>query len=212
VLTRAISTLIQTPTEEADMKQVLGVHVRPTVVKEPVMNVPAIDMTDAATRAKRTSSPARKKHAKPAASSRKRPGRAAQTKAQPKRTSDGSVGRETFERVEALVKQGKSKSEAFQQVGADTGRNVGTVSANYYRVARAAGALKSRKRKARASAVSTRRAPTGRGVRPARSGSVDAITADLVRNVQALAKAVQDQEREVTQLRGRLNAVRSLVS
>jgi hypothetical protein len=90
------------------MKQVLGVQVRPTVVKEPVMNVPAIDMTDATTRAKRTSPPARKKNVKRSAPSRKQPTRAAQTKAQPKRTRDGSVGRETFERVEALVKQGKN--------------------------------------------------------------------------------------------------------
>ncbi len=125
---------------------------------------------------------------------------------------DGSVGRETFEQVTALLKQGKSKSEAFAQIASDTGRNAGTVSANYYRIARATGAVKPRKRKTRASAVSTREAPTGRGRRPARSGSVDAITADLVRNVQALTKAVQDQEREVKQLRGRLDAVRSVVS
>jgi hypothetical protein len=44
------------------------------------------------------------------------------------------------------------------------------------------------------------------------NGTVDQVTADLVRNVQALAKAVQDQEREVKQLRGRLEAVRSVVS
>jgi hypothetical protein len=195
------------------MKQVLGVQVRPTVVKEPVMNVPAIDMTDATTRAKRTSPPARKKNVKRSAPSRKQPTRAAQTKAQPKRTRDGSVGRETFERVEALVKQGKNKSEAFQQVGADTGKNAGTVAANYYRVARATGAVKPRQRRARAvSAVSTRKAPTARRGRSVANGSVDQITADLVRNFHALAKAVRDQEREVKQLRGRLDAVRSVVS
>ena len=126
---------------------------------------------------------------------------------------DGSVGRETFEQVTALIKQGKSKSEAFAQIASDTGKNSGTVAANYYRVARATGAVKPRKRKARAaSAVSTRKAPAARRRRPAANGSVDQITADLVRNVQALAKAVQDQEREVKQLRGRLEAVRSVVS
>jgi hypothetical protein len=129
-----------------------------------------------------------------------------------KMARDGSVGRETFEQVTALVKQGKSKSEAFAQIASDTGRNSGTVAANYYRVARATGAVKPRKRRARGSAVSTRKAPTARRGRPARNDGVDQITADLVRNVQALAKAVQDQEREVRQLRGRLDAVRSVVS
>jgi hypothetical protein len=35
---------------------------------------------------------------------------------------DGSVGRETFEQVTALLKQGKSKSEAFAQIASDTGK------------------------------------------------------------------------------------------
>ena len=60
---------------------------------------------------------------------------------------NGSVGKETFEQVEALVKQGKSKNEAIAQVASDTGRNTGTVSANYYRVARANGVVKPRRRR-----------------------------------------------------------------
>ena len=60
-------------------------------------------------------------------------------------------------------------------------------------------------------ASSTRKAPPARRVRPAANGSVDQITADLVRNVQALVKAVQDQEHEVAQLRGRLERVRGLL-
>jgi len=43
----AISPLIVPPTEESDMVQVLGVEVEPIVMKEPVLDVPAIDMTDA---------------------------------------------------------------------------------------------------------------------------------------------------------------------
>src|SRR4051812_6908212 len=76
---------------------------------------------------------------------------------------DGSVGKETFDQVEALVKQGKSKSDAFKQIASDSGRNVGTVSANYYRVARSSGAVKPRKRSAKAaSTVSTRKTPPAR--------------------------------------------------
>src|SRR5207244_1186281 len=74
-----------------------------------------------------------------------------------KMARDGSVGRETFEQVTALLKQGKSKSEAFAQIASDTGRNAGTVSANYYRVARASGAVKPRKRRAKAAPVTVPR-------------------------------------------------------
>jgi hypothetical protein len=125
---------------------------------------------------------------------------------------DGSVGRETFEQVEALVKQGKSKSEAFAQIASDTGRNSGTVAANYYRVARATGAVKPRRRRAKAAPrASTRKVPAARSSRPARNDNIDQITADLVRNVQALAEAVKTQDAEVKELRGRLDGVRGLL-
>ena len=76
--------------------------------------------------------------------------------------AQGRIRREeTFEQVEALVKQGKSKTDAFAQVASDTGRNTGTVSANYYRVARANGVVKPRRRR-RASTTATSRTPRTR--------------------------------------------------
>ena len=76
---------------------------------------------------------------------------------------DGAVGKATFEQVEALTKQGKTKTEAFEQIASDTGRNRGTVAANYYRVARASGALKPRKRRGKATkTASSSRARTSR--------------------------------------------------
>jgi hypothetical protein len=198
--------------KEANVQQVLGVDVQPTAVKEPVMNVAAIDMTDAATRAKRTSSPARKKNAKPA--------KTAKTKAQPKRTRDGSVGRDTFEQVEALLRQGKNKSEAFKQIAGETGRNTGTVSANYYRVARASGAVKPQQRRAKAAPASGPRGrqraaqsvSRGGGARTGNGGgSVDQIVGQLVASVQALTEAIQAQDAEVAELRRRLDGVRSLL-
>lgn len=130
---------------------------------------------------------------------------------------DGSVGKETFEQVEALVKQGKRKSEAFAQVATDTGKNTGTVSANYYRVARANGTVKPRPRRSSAAKATSRpttgRAAAGRTGRQSASsdGDLDRLTADLVSNVQALAKAMQAQSQEVADLRQRLDGVRSLV-
>jgi hypothetical protein len=60
----------------------------------------------------------------------------ASAKAQSKRTRDGSVGRDTFNLVEALVKEGKTKTEAFEQITRTNGKNSVTVAANYYRIAR----------------------------------------------------------------------------
>jgi hypothetical protein len=82
---------------------------------------------------------------------------------------DGSVGKETFDQVEALLKQGKSKSEAFAQVASDSGKNAGTVSANYYRVARVNGTVKPRGRRRKAAHLHGLRGPqqVAEGVRAA---------------------------------------------
>ena len=82
------------------MKQVLGVDVQPAEVTMRVLDVPAIDMTDAApSRPAVVAAPA-KKTGRPKA---KRSSTA--KKAAPQRR-DGSVGKATFEAVVALVKQG----------------------------------------------------------------------------------------------------------
>jgi hypothetical protein len=126
---------------------------------------------------------------------------------------DGSVGKETFEQVEALLRQGKSKTEAFAQIASDTGRNAGTVSANYYRVARTNGAVKPRRRR-RGSTKATSRTPGRRTAKAtARRGSsdIDRLAADLVKSVTALADAIKGQEAEVATLRSRLEGVRQIV-
>jgi hypothetical protein len=187
------------------MKQVLGVDVQPTEVKMRVLDIPPIDMTDGASSPTAVAAaPAKKTRRSPTAKRATRPAKMAA----PKRTRDGSVGRETFQAVEALVKQGKSKSGAFKQVAADTGKKVGAVSANYYRVARARGAVKPRKRTVRpAPAPATRRAPAARRERPA-SVSVDQVIRQLLASVAALTEAVRAQDAEVRELRGRLERVR----
>ena len=140
------------------MTHVLGVEVQPTVEKEPVMDVAAIDMTDAVAASQKPPTPPRRKKGKRATSARRQPAKTATAKAQPKRTRDGSVGRDTFQRVEALVKTGKTKSAAFKQVAKDTGRNEGTVSANYYRVARTSGAVTPRQGPSQVCACASRAA------------------------------------------------------
>ncbi len=197
------------------MNQVLGYDVQPTVVKERVLDVPAIDMTEPGVPAE-TASRVEPKATGRVNTKRRQP---AKTQADKRKGSrDGSVGRETFAQVEALVKQGRNKSEAFKQVAEDTGRNTGTVAANYYRVARAGGTVKPHKarRKAVSSrSVSSRQAATQsatRGQAVTTSNGIDQIVGQLVESVQALAEAVKAQEAEVSELRGRLDGVRGLLA
>jgi hypothetical protein len=186
------------------LKQVLGVDVQPAEVKMRVLDIPAFDMTDAPSPV--VAPPTRKT--------------AMMTGEPTARRRDGSVGRETFEQVEALVKQGKNKSEAFKQVAADTGKNAGTVHAAYYRVALASSAVKPRKARAKAApaAATRRRQKAAQSVRRPSGvksgdgrGSVDQIVRQLVASVQALTEAVKAQDAEVRELRGRLNGVRSIL-
>jgi hypothetical protein len=201
------------------MKQVLGVEVQPTVVSEPVLDVPAIDMTTGEAETTNPSKPAaRKKPRTRARSKANQSGRATKADAQPKSTRDGSVGRDTFERVEALVKDGMTKSEGFKLVAADTGKNIGTVSANYYRVARANGAAKPRQPAAKAASVGGTRGRQNAASTLSRrddvradnaDGNVDQIVGQFVANVQALTEAIRAQDAEVRELRGRLDGVRT---
>jgi hypothetical protein len=126
----------------------------------------------------------------------------------------GVIGEQIFAQVEKLVKGGMSRTDAFKQISADSGRREGTVAANYYRVARkrAGGSLRPRRgartrRAAAAPATRTRRAAVASG-----NGDVDALTRSLVENVQALAAAMNAQAAEVKDLRSRLEGVRKLLA
>ena len=151
---------------------------------------------------------------------------------------DGSIGRETFEKVEALTADGGSKSDAFKRIAQQTGRSPGTVAANYYRVARAHGTVTSRRRGRKSTAKTTRKAaratttrtnssgtaptaqatartPRRRTSRPRSAGSgsdLDRLAAQLVSSVQELAEAMNQQQSELSEMRGRLDGVRQLLA
>jgi hypothetical protein len=60
--------------------------------------------------------------------------------AKKKRARRGSVGVQIFEQVEKMVgEQQIGRTEAFRRVAAKSGRQQGTVAANYYRIARQRG-------------------------------------------------------------------------
>ncbi len=76
----------------------------------------------------------------------------------------GSVGAEIFEQIEKIVADQKvSRSAAFRRLGEKTGRQPGTVAANYYRVARKRGA-KVRKRAGRRGAAGAGQTAIGRAL------------------------------------------------
>jgi phage shock protein A len=118
-----------------------------------------------------------------------------------------TVGKQDFEQVTALVSGGTKVGEAISKVAADRSASRGAVSANFYAAKRRSA---SRPKKARRA---SRRRPAATPVPPKfdGSGDVDAIAAELVKNVQALADAVKAQAQEVSQLRSRLAGVKKVV-
>jgi hypothetical protein len=68
----------------------------------------------------------------------------------------GTIGRQIFAQVEQLTAQGgMTRLAAFKRIAEASGRQVGTVAANYYRIARQKGApLRSRKSRSAASGTS----------------------------------------------------------
>ena len=101
------------------------------------------------------------------------------------KTIRGGIGEQTFAEVEALTADGKMKRlAAFETLAKRTGKNVGTISANYYRIARKRNVpLRSRRE----------RGVSGAGVRAA----LAAVTAA----VRKLETALQVQEEELSALR-----------
>lgn len=103
----------------------------------------------------------------------------------------GSIGNEIFDEVERLVAGGMNKSQAFKDISTRSGREEGTVAANYYRVARQRGAsLRPRRRRSEGTSR-----PRGG------AGEVSAALAKATAALDDLAKAVRRQEQELARLR-----------
>lgn len=120
------------------------------------------------------------------------------TKAQPKaaktpkrRGRPGRIGNEIFEQVQSLIADQKTtRTGAFKRIAEKTGRNEGTVAANYYRVARQRG-VKLQKRRRRGSAA----APVVRALKGRPPSSNRALTV-----VQELAELIRKQSSEIERL------------
>jgi hypothetical protein len=121
----------------------------------------------------------------------------------------GVIGEQIFDEVEKLVAGGMNRTQAFAKISADSGRQAGTVAANYYRVARKRGTTAPRRRR---KASASRSAPARRPPRSRKGGGdIDALASRLVDDVQALASALKSQAAEVDDLKTRLDGVRKLL-
>ena len=133
----------------------------------------------------------------------------------------GEIGETIYADVEKLVADGMNRTQAFAKISEESGRQAGTVAANYYRVARkrAGGSLRATKPtvQARAKAAAPAKAAPKAKRTPRRraattsAADVSALTADLVRSIESLAAAINDQDRELRELRSRLDGARTLL-
>jgi hypothetical protein len=121
-----------------------------------------------------------------------------------------------YERVNALVAGGVKKMQAFAAVGEERGISANGVRVNHYNASRRVRSSSAKPRR-----TSTRNAAGRSGVRRPSSrvtpdgaatngaGSIDVLAARLVESAQALTAAVRVQNRELEELRRRVDQARA---
>jgi hypothetical protein len=115
-----------------------------------------------------------------------------------KRARRGSIGAEIFEQVEKMVAdQQVGRTEAFRRLAAKTGRQQGTVAANYYRIARQRGAKLAPRRR--------------RGSGGAGTGSVLKRALAALEDVGGLFRKLEEEILSLRKENLRLAAIRRLV-
>ncbi len=118
------------------------------------------------------------------------------------RAARGSVGSEIFTQVEKLVATEKiGRTEAFRRLAKASGRQAGTVAANYYRVARQRGAKLAPRRR--------------RGAGGRTGGSAQAAMQRVTAALNEVAALVRNLEEEIATLRRenqRMAEIRKLVA
>lgn len=130
-------------------------------------------------------------------------------KTQPKRRGrPGRIGNEIFEQVQNLTTDQKmTRTGAFKRIAEKTGRNEGTVAANYYRVARQRGVKLQKRRRRGTAAPGMPRMLKGPGGRRSASRALAVV--------QELTGLIRQQTSEIERLRRenqRFEEIRRLVS
>jgi len=124
-----------------------------------------------------------------------------------------TIGPAVYQRVNELVAEGKTRTEAFAQVGQERGQRPGTVSANYYRTARSDGAASSPHHRAARSTPTTSRSPRrGAHTTPAAArttasirstghdGELAALATQIATLTQQLVTQIQERDAKLREL------------
>jgi len=117
-----------------------------------------------------------------------------------------TIGPAVYERVNDLVADGKSRTEAFAQIAQERSSRPGTIAANYYRTARSQGASSGRRRstRARRSTAARPRATSASTRQAARvqDGDIGRLANQISDLVQQLVRQVQERDQRIRELLG----------
>ena len=120
-----------------------------------------------------------------------------------------TIGPAVFERVNQLVSEGKSRTEAFTQIAQERSSRPGTIAANYYRTARAQSSGTGRRRATRARKAPAAKPRTAAPVRrraAARAttgdGDIGALANQISDLLQQLVRQVQERDQRLRDLLG----------
>jgi hypothetical protein len=118
-----------------------------------------------------------------------------------------TIGPAVFERVNQLVSEGKTRTEAFTQIAQERSSRPGTIAANYYRTARAqssSGGARRRTTRTRRASSATRTAASAPSRQSARAGDGDigALANQISDLLAQLVRQVQERDQRLRDLLG----------
>ena len=111
-----------------------------------------------------------------------------------------TVGPEVHARVTELVKSGKSRTEAFAEVAKERNSSPGTVSANFYRVARQQ--APGTRGKPRSAPRATRTTRTTRASSTRSDGDLASLARQIGDLTLELVRRVEERDRRIRELIG----------
>ncbi len=118
-----------------------------------------------------------------------------------------TIGPAVYERVNELVGEGKSRTEAFAQIAQERSSRPGTIAANYYRTARSQGGSGGGRRRStgtRRSSASRSRTSSASTRQAARvhDGDIGRLANQISDLVQQLVRQVQERDQRIRELLG----------
>ncbi len=115
-----------------------------------------------------------------------------------------TIGPAVYERVNQLVGEGRTRTEAFTQIAQERSSRPGTIAANYYRTARAQSPSNGRRRstRTRRSAAPRTSAASSASAARAADGDIGALANQISDLAQQLVAQVKERDRRLRELLG----------